>query len=532
MPRPPRLIPLDRAIPAEYPEYDHEHGHIPAPRRYNVYMLLDAGFVLVGLVLSAWLAWLYLLQGFSLTPVRLLYVVGFWLLFSYITLPRLHQVMTAVYLPDYFTGRTRTSEGVMSDPVNIALDGSERDLHVAMRRAGWVLAEERTVATAWEMVKATVLRRSYPAAPVSDLYLLGRRHDFCYQQEVAGSTSTRHHVRFWRVPDGFVLPGGARADWLAAGTYDRAVGFSAFTLQFTHRIDSNIDVERDFIVDTVRWADPDVQVHVIPEFSTAYWDRNGQGDRFITDGDLPVLDVSNAALRSDGATAVMLPHHRATGTTRLRGRAHAATQAALEAARRRARTIDPRASREAMRTQWHDAVDDLHDAVAVVGDHHLPPPTVILTGALVLAQALTLIARLIAQRTGWDLGRVIEQITLFVPSDGRLLLPIISTVAAVLLFIGVLRRNRWARLALLGVFVADAFVRLSQAQLSTAGAAHAALVAVGASSLCVMALSSEAARQWVQTERVNVGRSARIPGTTTLLQGDTSASETEARPES
>ena len=508
VPRPPRLIPLDRPIPAEYPEYDHTHGHIPAPRRYDVYMLLDAAFVLIGLVISAWLAWLYLLQGFALTPVRLLYVVGFWLLFSYITLPRLHQILTWVYLPDYFTGRTRTSEGVMSDPVNVAIDGSERDLHVAMRRAGWVLAEERTVSTAWEMVKATLLRRSYPSAPVSDLYLLGRRHDFCYQQEVAGSTSTRHHVRFWRVPDGFVLPGGARADWLAAGTYDRAVGFSAFTLQFTHRIDSNIDVERDFIVDTVRWADPDVAVHVIPQFSTAYGDRNGQGDRFITDGDLPVLDVSGAALRSDGATAMMLPHHRATGTTRLKGRAHAATQAALEAARRRARAIDPSASRENARTQWHDAVDDLHDAVAVVGDHHLPPPTVILTGVLVLLQVLVLIARYATVQLGVDLARVLEQITMFVPDNGDLLLPIIVTAVSVLLFIGVLRRNRWSRLALMALFVADAFVRLTQAQASTTGASHALLVAVGASSLCVMALSSEAARQWVHTERVNVGRSA------------------------
>src|SRR5690625_7881098 len=94
--------------------------------------------------------------------------------------------MTWIYLPDYFFGRTRTTEGVLSDPINLAFDGPEKDVHVAMRRAGWVLAEERTLASAWGMVRATVLRRSYPAAPVSDLYLLGRRHDFTYQQEVGG----------------------------------------------------------------------------------------------------------------------------------------------------------------------------------------------------------------------------------------------------------------------------------------------------------------------------------------------------------
>ena len=87
------------------------------------------------------------------------------------------------------------------------------------------LAEERTLSSAWSMVRSTLLRRSYPSAPVSDLYLMGRRHDFTYQQEVGGTTTKRHHVRFWRMPPDFVLPGGYRSDWLAAGTYDRAERF-------------------------------------------------------------------------------------------------------------------------------------------------------------------------------------------------------------------------------------------------------------------------------------------------------------------
>ncbi|MGO1901565.1 MAG: LssY C-terminal domain-containing protein, partial [Brachybacterium sp.] len=242
-----QLIPLDRPVPTESPDYDHARGHAPSGRRVELYSLLDNLFIAAGVVVSIWLALLYLVEGFSLTPVRLLYLLGFWVLLTYITLPRLHQLMTWIYLPDYFFGRTRTTEGVLSDPINLAFDGPERDLHVAMRRAGWALAEERTLASAWSMIRSTLLRRSYPAAPVSDLYLMGRRHDFTYQQEVGGTTAKRHHVRFWRMPRDFVLPGGYRADWLAAGTYDRAVGFSFFTLQITHRIDENIDVERDYV---------------------------------------------------------------------------------------------------------------------------------------------------------------------------------------------------------------------------------------------------------------------------------------------
>ena len=83
---------------------------------------------------------------------------------------------------------------------------------------------------------------------MSPLNLFDRRQDFAYQQEIAGSPSSRHHVRFWRCPDGWLLPGGFGADWLAAATFDQKVGISLFTLQVTHKIEENTDVERDFVV--------------------------------------------------------------------------------------------------------------------------------------------------------------------------------------------------------------------------------------------------------------------------------------------
>jgi hypothetical protein len=98
-------------------------------------------------------------------------------------------------------------------------------------------------------------------------------------------------VRFWRCPEGWLLPGGYAVDWLAAGTYDKSVGLSLFTLQVTHKIEENTDIERDYIVETVRAAAPEVEVEVIKDFSTGYHSRNGGGDLIITDGDLPIIDV-------------------------------------------------------------------------------------------------------------------------------------------------------------------------------------------------------------------------------------------------
>ena len=75
--------------------------------------------------------------------------------------------------------------------------------------------------------------------------------------------------------------------------------------------------------------------------------------------------------------------------------------------------------------------------------------------------------------------------------------------ALLLLQIGVLRRSRWARIALMALFTADAFARLAVATSMTGDVAHSLLVGAGASALGVMAISSDASRQWVQTLRLD-----------------------------
>ncbi len=125
-----------------------------------------------------------------------------------------------------------------------------------MAAAGWTRADDVSLATGWRIVTSTLTGRSYAEAPVSPLLLFGRQQDFAYQQEVEGSPSRRHHVRFWKCPPGWLLPGGFAVDWLAAGTYDRSVGLSLFTGQITHKIDEDVDVERDHIIATVTAAEP------------------------------------------------------------------------------------------------------------------------------------------------------------------------------------------------------------------------------------------------------------------------------------
>ena len=71
----------------------------------------------------------------------------------------------------------------------------------------------------------------------------------------------------------------------------RASGCPCSLLQVTHKIEEDTDIERDYIVETVKKGSPEVDVEVIDNFSTGYHSRNGGGDLIITDGDLPIIDV-------------------------------------------------------------------------------------------------------------------------------------------------------------------------------------------------------------------------------------------------
>lgn len=271
---------------------------LPGHRRIFSLALVDQFLVALSTLVVGLLAIVLFRQGLS-TSWSLLYLVLFWAVLAYLALPRVHRLLSTIYVPDYFIGRTHTPDGLLGDPVNLAVRGTAEQVHATMQRAGWTLADPITLRTAWRIVVGSLARRSYPEAPVGALLLFGRVQAFAYQQEVEGNPSQRHHIRFWRTPDGWLLPGGPRVDFLAAGTYDRAVGLSLFTLQVTHKIDADIDAERDYVIDTVSCSSPEVTTTVLENFSTGYHSRNGGGDAVITDGDMPILELGSVPVSAE-----------------------------------------------------------------------------------------------------------------------------------------------------------------------------------------------------------------------------------------
>src|SRR5437868_5592951 len=87
--------------------------------------------------------------------------------------------------------------------------------------------------------KRRSLRRPYDGAPVSSLYLFGRKEDLAFEQPVGDDPRHRHHVRFWQTDK---LDDG-RPVWVGSAVFDRRVGLSRTTGQVTHVTAADVDAE-------------------------------------------------------------------------------------------------------------------------------------------------------------------------------------------------------------------------------------------------------------------------------------------------
>ncbi len=186
-------------------------------------------------------------------------------------------------------GVTETSDGHPGDPINVALIGSEIDLQSIMKAAGWYPADQLGLRSDLRIAADSVIARPYDEAPVSNLYLWGRKEDLAFEQPVGDDPRKRHHVRFWKSAKD---DDQGRPLWAGSATYDRRVGLSHTTGQITHHIDGNVDAERDHLFEDLKKTGRLIDEHFIDNFHKVCEGRNGGGDEWHTDGRLAVGTVT------------------------------------------------------------------------------------------------------------------------------------------------------------------------------------------------------------------------------------------------
>lgn len=132
--------------------------------------------------------------------------------------------------------RAQSQNGREGDPINLVFVGTAAEIRQAFKQAGWVEPKRKTQKAIWNTVQAVMDNGGYDAAPVSDLYLFGRREDLAFEK-VLNTFNKRHHLRLWQTqanaPDG-------RPIWVAAATHDIGIDYHSGS----HATDPDLDDER------------------------------------------------------------------------------------------------------------------------------------------------------------------------------------------------------------------------------------------------------------------------------------------------
>jgi len=195
----------------------------------------------------------------AVPAILLTYIVA-----AYVLIPALIRGVRLVFKPRHLPVYSVTPDGFASDPVNIGIIGTRDELVRAMERAGWYVADKHNLHNMIREGISMVTGRPYLTAPMSALYLFGRKQDMGFEIKIEDRLGHRHHVRFWATTFEKDKPFSATTiHWhprrqhyegetlLWMGAASRDVGFAVIrhNAQLSHMIHPDTDQERDLIVE-------------------------------------------------------------------------------------------------------------------------------------------------------------------------------------------------------------------------------------------------------------------------------------------
>jgi LssY-like putative type I secretion system component LssY len=179
-------------------------------------------------------------------------------------------------------------DGKPSDPLNIHIISTADQLAAAFVTAGWYRADELTLLTSIRIVLDALFARPYSTAPVSDLFLFGRRQDFAFEKP-GRSVRERDHARFWQAAEPHT---DGRPLWIGGATRDSRVELAKTNHLPTHGIAPDVDSERKQVVGDLIRAGWVISESLIPVLPGPTRTTNAAGDLYFTDGQAAVLTLA------------------------------------------------------------------------------------------------------------------------------------------------------------------------------------------------------------------------------------------------
>jgi len=131
-------------------------------------------------------------------------------------------------------------------------------------------------------------KEAYLTMPMSQLYLFGRAQDYGWAHaEPISVVASRNHLRVWKAP--FTINGGTV--WVGAATHDIGFERDQRSNGITHKIDPNIDAERDYVEKTLSSTGLVGQImHFLPD-NPMKEAKTATGGSFHSNGAVLVLEL-------------------------------------------------------------------------------------------------------------------------------------------------------------------------------------------------------------------------------------------------
>ena len=199
---------------------------------------------------------------------------------------------------DFLPPRVLIAEGREGDMLNLIFLAREEELRGVFARAGWLKVEESPPKIFWHLLRQ---RTHYTKLPMDKLYVYGRAQDYSYALPDPQSIVTRrHHLRIWKTDhdvDGVPL-------WVAAATHDVAIELVKRKFRLFHRIDPDVDAEREFIAGNLAETRQLTREDYVRGTRPVFAAQTATGQPYYSDSRLLILELNREVISTAGKTDV------------------------------------------------------------------------------------------------------------------------------------------------------------------------------------------------------------------------------------
>ncbi len=170
--------------------------------------------------------------------------------------------------------------GQKMEPINFIVIGEKHQIINLFTAAGWSKAEEPNLKSFLKLSSAIAKNINYPTAPMTPSFYQSKINDLGFEKSTELNTARqRHHTRYWETN---YKINNAEV-WVATASFDQGVELGPIIQLPVHKINPDIDAEREFIMDDLKKTNligSFQKIDLVGELKGT----NFAGDNFTTDG--------------------------------------------------------------------------------------------------------------------------------------------------------------------------------------------------------------------------------------------------------